>query len=178
MRSLTASPSSPLLQSSHAYRAIFWAGWVAGTVDITVQSVLFGLRGKTPVYLLQAIAGGWFGESSFQGGVATALLGAFFHFLIAFTAAAVFYLASRRLTLLVRRPIPSGVLYGVVVYGFMTFVVLPLSAYHTKIALPPVAKLVRDAGLHILLIGLPISLMVRKYSDGRLPRASAMKMNS
>lgn len=165
MRSMTASPSSSLLQSSHAFRAIFWAGLVAGVLDITTQSVLFGLRGKSPVYLLQAIAGGWLGESAFQGGLPTALLGAFFHFLIAFTAAAVFYVASRRLAFLVTRPIPSGVLYGVVVYVFMTFIVLPLSAYHTKVAIPHITALLRDAGLHILLIGLPISLMVRKFSD-------------
>jgi predicted ABC-type sugar transport system permease subunit len=75
--------SSPALRPSTARRAIGWAGLLAGFLDITAAAVLFGLKGKSPVYLLQAIAGGLLGMSSFQGGLATAALGAFFHFLIA-----------------------------------------------------------------------------------------------
>ena len=97
-------------QNSAARRAIGWAGLLAGFLDITAAAVLFGLKGKSPVYLLQAIAGGLLGMSSFQGGLATAALGAFFHFLIAFTAAAVFYAASRKLTFLVKHPVPFGLL--------------------------------------------------------------------
>jgi hypothetical protein len=41
-------------------------------------------------------------------------------------------------------------------------IVLPLSAYHTKIAFPPAAL---DVAVHMFLVGLPISLMVRKYSE-------------
>jgi hypothetical protein len=103
--------------------------------------------------------------SSFRGGLATAALGAFFHFLIATTAAAVFYLASRKLKLLVKHAILSGLLYGVAVYVFMSYVVLPLSAYHTKIELPPMSNLVTGIAVHMFMVGLPISLMVRKYSD-------------
>jgi len=47
----------------------------------------------------------------------------------------------------------------------MAFAVLPMSAYHTKIAFPPVLHLVRDVAVHMFMVGLPISLMVRKYSN-------------
>ena len=52
------------------------------------------------------------------------------HFLIALVAAAVYYAASRKLGVLLGRPVVSGLLYGVAVYVFMNFnfVVLPLSA--------------------------------------------------
>jgi hypothetical protein len=93
-RSMTAHSSLASSLPSQARRAIGWAGLLAGSLDIT--TVLAALEGKTPVYLFQAIAGGLLGMSSFQGGLATALLGAFFHFLIAFTVAAVFYAASRK----------------------------------------------------------------------------------
>jgi uncharacterized membrane protein YagU involved in acid resistance len=162
---MTAASSSPLAGPSRAYRAIGWAGLLAGCLDITAALVEAGLEGKSPVYLFQAIAGGLLGLSSFQGGLATAALGAFFHFLIAATAAAVFYLASRKLKFLVEHAIPSGLLYGVAVYIFMYYIVLPISAYHTKIALPPVADLIKDIAIHMFMVGLPISLMVRKYSD-------------
>lgn len=164
MGSLTASPSSLLPRSPQPYRAIGWAGLVAGTLDITVALVEAGLEGKSPVYLFQAIAGGLLGMASFQGGLATAALGAFFHFLIATTAAAVFHLASRKIKFLLQHPIPSGLLYGVVVYIFMNYIVLPLSAYHVKIALPAVAVLIRDVTTLMVMVGLPISLIVRKFS--------------
>ena len=165
MRSITAATSSPLLRPSQVYRAIGWAGLLAGSLDITAAFVEAGLEGRGPVSLLQGIAGGLLGISSFRGGLATAALGAFFHFLIATTAAAVFYLASRKLKFLVKHALPSGLLYGVAVYVFMYYIVLPISAYHTKIALPTMAELIRDVAVHMFMVGLPISLMVRKYSD-------------
>ena len=165
MRSITAATSSPLLRPSQVYRAIGWAGLLAGSLDITAAFVEAGLEGRGPVSLLQGIAGGLLGMSSFRGGLATAALGAFFHFLIATTAAAVFYLASRKLKFLVKHALPSGLLYGVAVYVFMYYIVLPISAYHTKIALPTMAELIRDVAVHMFMVGLPISLMVRKYSD-------------
>lgn len=160
--SLTSSASS---WPSQARRAIGWAGLVAGSLDITAALVLSGLEGKGPVHLFQAIAGGLLGMSSFQGGLATALLGAFFHFLIAFTAAAVFYVTSRKFKFLVRYAILTGLLYGVMVYVFMNYVVLPLSAYHVKVALPPMAELIKGMSIVMFLVGLPIALIVRKYSD-------------
>jgi hypothetical protein len=116
MGSITASPSSLLPRSSQVYRAIGWAGLLEGCLDITVALVEARFEGKSPVYLFQAIAGGLLGMSSFQGGLATAALGAFFHFLIATTTAAAFYFASRKLKFLVKHAIPSGLLYGVAVY--------------------------------------------------------------
>ena len=160
--STTVTSSSSLPRHSQAYRAIGWAGLLAGSLDITAAMVLAGLEGKTPIYLFQAIAGGLLGMSSFQGGLATAGLGLFFHFLIAFTASAVFYAASRKLKFLVKHPVPSGLLYGVAVYSFMNFVVLPLSAYHTKV--PPMANLAKGVAIIMVMVGLPISLVVRKYS--------------
>src|SRR5260370_36788878 len=118
MEPMTALPSSLLPRSSQAYRAIGWAGLLAGSLDMTTAFVEAGLEGRSPVSLLQGIAGGLLGMPSFQGGLATAALGAFFHFLIATTAATVFYLAIRKFQLLVQDAIPSGPLYGAVVYIF------------------------------------------------------------
>jgi hypothetical protein len=165
MRSVTAATSLPLWRPSQVYRAIGWAGLLAGSLDITAAFVEAGLEGRSPVSLLQGIAGGLLGMSSFRGGLATAALGAFFHFLIATTASAVFYLASRKLKFLVKHAIPSGLLYGVAVYIFMYYIVLPISAYHTKIALPTMTGLIRDVAVHMFMVGLPISLVVHKYSD-------------
>ena len=165
MGATTVPASSLRPRSSQAYRAIGWAGLLAGSLDITAAFVVGGLKGRSPVSVLQGIAGGLLGTSSFRGGLATAALGALFHFLIATTAAAVFYLASRKLKFLVKQAIPSGLLYGVAVYIFMYYFVLPISAYHTKIALPTITRLIRDVAVHMFMVGLPISLVIRRNSD-------------
>lgn len=165
MNSVMAPTTSLLPRSPQTYRAIGYAGLLAGTLDITAAAVEFGLKGKGPLDLFQGIAGGLLGMSAFQGGLPTAALGVFFHYLIAATASAVFYLASRKLKVLVRRPISSGLLYGVTVYSFMYCIVLPVSAYHTRIALPRMSELIRDVAVHMFMVGLPISLIVRRYAD-------------
>ena len=94
----------------------------------------------------------------------SAALGLFFHFLIATTAAAVYYLASRQLRLLVNHLFISGPLYGIGVYLFMNFVVLPLSAIGSRGTIPPLPALIGGLLIHMFGIGLVIALVVRRYS--------------
>jgi hypothetical protein len=94
----------------------------------------------------------------------TAALGAALHFLIALIWAAVFWLASRRLKVLVRHPVVCGLLYGFAVYAFMYLAVLPLSAAYFKPTFTPYTVSLNGAG-HMLLVGLPIALAASKFTD-------------
>lgn len=77
---------------------------------------------------MQSVARGVLGKAAFEGGVPAALLGAALHYTIAVSMAVTYYLVSRKLDVLTRRPIPCGVAYGVLLYLIMNLVVLPLSA--------------------------------------------------
>jgi hypothetical protein len=136
---------------------------LAGVGDIAFAFVVSGLRGVGPVRVLHSVAGGLLGPAAREGGLAAAALGAALHFLIAAAAAAVYWVASRRLEVLVRRPVVCGLLYGVAVYLFMNFVVVPLSAAYFTPSRTPSALLLNAAG-HMLLVGLPIALAARRYS--------------
>jgi hypothetical protein len=151
------------MAGSRAARAITWGGLSAGAGDITFAFVVSWLRGVGPVRVLQSVAGGLLGGAAREGGLATAGLGAALHFFIAFAWAAVYWLASRRLKVLARRPVVCGLLYGAAVYAFMYLVVLPLSAAYFKPSFAPSAVLLNVAG-HMLLVGLPIALAVRRHS--------------
>lgn len=158
MTAVMLSDSGP-----RAGRAIFWAGLIAGTLDITGACVVAWVRaGVAPIRVLQSVASGLYGSASFTGGAKTAVVGVILHFIIATTAAAVYYLASRRIGFLINRTIIAGVLYGVVVYLFMNFVVLPLSAVPKR----PVPLSGRIIGMLIIIfcIGLPIAFIVRRFS--------------
>jgi hypothetical protein len=110
---------------------------------------------------LQRIASGAFGPSAFQGGKKTATAGLFFHFLIAFTAAFVYYASSRKLAILIDHPLLSGVLFGTAVHLLMNRIVIALSAA----AIPFSAKaFLTQLVIHILFVGLPIALVVSYLS--------------
>jgi hypothetical protein len=108
-------------QSLTNMEAIFWGGLIAGVLDAIDGVIAYGTQGLNPIQVLQYIASGTLGKPAFQGGLATAALGAAFHFTIAWVAAAVFVLASRRLQVLKTHAVPAGLLYGAVVYLFITF---------------------------------------------------------
>lgn len=152
-------------QSSRGARVIFWAGLIAGILDLTGACVVSWLRaGVTPVRVFQSVASGVYGAASSQGGAKTAVLGVVFHFIIATTWAAVYYLASRRLPFLLDQPLISGFLYGVLVYLFMNFVVIPLSAIPRRTTPVPLSSRLIGLSIIILCIGLPIAFIVRRLS--------------
>lgn len=144
-------------------KAIIAAGSLCGVLDISAAFVTWYFwRGIHPARILKGIASGALGPRALQGGSGMAALGLAFHFLIAFSAATVFYLASRKLSFLTRRAAVSGVLYGVAVYVVMYWIVMPLSNYRRgPVALAPTVVAIAT---HMVCVGLPISLMVRRYS--------------
>jgi len=153
-----------------AYQTILLGGLIAGALDITYACVFSYIRsGRKPLFILQSVASGALGRSAFEGGARTAALGLFFHFLIALTAAVVYFFASRVLRFMVTHAIVCGILYGVCVYLFMYGVVMRVSAIHST-TLPwsyPWGVLIPNLLIHMLGIGLPIALAVRWGSRER-----------
>jgi hypothetical protein len=114
------------MEKSRALHAIVSAGLIAGILDITSAFVIAELKGTGSIRMLQGIASGLLGAPLFEGGMATAGLGLVIHFFIAFTAASVFYLASRQFNFLTRHAVVSGLAYGIAVYIFRYWIVVPL----------------------------------------------------
>jgi uncharacterized membrane protein YagU involved in acid resistance len=143
--------------------AILWGGTVAGILDIADAIIVSSFYGVAPARVLQAIASGLLGRTSFGGGVSTAALGLGLHFFIAFTAAAVYVLASLKLPVLIRRPLVSGAIYGVIVWLVMREVVLPLSLFNQgRLTL---IGLLNGLFAHIFCVGLPIALAAKRTAS-------------
>ena len=146
-------------------QAIIWGGLTAGALDITAACIHSGFYGRSPIWLLQIVAGGLLGrDSSLQGGLKTAALGLALHFFIATTWAAVYCAASLKLPVLTQQAVISGVLYGIVVYLFMYAVVRPLSALHLRFFDQTASGIFIAVLIHICCVGLPIALMARRYA--------------
>lgn len=87
------------------------------------------------------------------------------HYLISLTWTAIFFVASRKVSMLVRRPVICGLLYGGLVYVVMTYLVLPLTRVpHLTRPITLVGRINAIAAL-LFCIGLTITLLTRRYSQ-------------
>jgi hypothetical protein len=146
------------LAKGNAVAAIAVGSIVAGTIDLLQACILFGW--KVPL----VIAGGLLGRQAITGGgLGTYILGVLLHFFIATSAAAIYYSASRRLTLLTENWFVCGLFFGMAVELVMRLVVLPLSALHSK-GPYKLRDLILGLVVHMIVIGLPISFSVRRFS--------------
>jgi hypothetical protein len=149
-------------QRPTALRTVLTAGLVAGFLDGLDAVVFIGwIKGIAVERVFQFIASGALGVRAFHGGLAAALLGVTFHFIIAIGAAAVFYLLTRRWTWPLRVPFAAGPIYGFGVFLFMHYLVVPLSAAPRQ---PPasagsIANLIFS---HVFFVGIPIALITRR----------------
>jgi hypothetical protein len=150
------SASKPL-GKRNALLAIAVGGGIAGTLDLLQACILFGW--DIPL----VIAAGLLGRGAFQGGVGTYVLGVVLHFFIACSAAAVYYMASRRLSFMMEHPLVCGLFFGAAVQEVMNLVVLPLSALHAR-GPYKLHDLILGLLVHMVVVGLPISFSVRRFA--------------
>lgn len=141
----------------NALLAIAVGGGIAGVLDLTQACILFGW--KIPL----VIAAGLLGRQAFHGGIGTYILGVLLHFFIAFSAATVYYAASRRLRFMTEHPLVCGLFFGAAVEDVMNLVVLPLSALHAR-GPYTLHDLILGLAVHMVVVGLPISFSVRRFT--------------
>ena len=137
--------------------AVLYGGFVAGTIDIGSAAAINGI---SPLIILRAIASGLLGKAAFQGGLPVSLLGLGLQWAMSLLIAAIFVFAAGRLAWLKRRWVSAGVLYGVVVFGVMEYVVVPLSAAWPKPHFTTQAFI--ENLLAMLLFGLIVAFFARR----------------
>ena len=153
-------------------RTIAYGGAVVGILDASYAMILSWLRrGVSPVRVWQGVAVGLLGPASFEGGLSTALLGLAIHFFIAYSTVTVYCLASRRARFLAERPFIYGPVYGLGVYAFMNYVVIPLAFGRVF----PFNAVTFAGGLaiHALGVGLPAALFARRAAEAAKSSSSA-----
>ena len=143
-------------------RAIVTTGLVVGLLDISSAFVIWWQRGVALQRGLQGIGVGLLGTQSYTGRIATASLGLALHFFVAFVVVSIFYLVSRKIRFLTKRPFVSGISYGIGVYIVMYWIVLPTAFPTFRHRL---SNELRELAIHICLIGLPTAFIVRRYSE-------------
>jgi len=153
---MTATSLPTRRRSPAAY--VLAGGLIAGTLDIAYACIFWALKAEVPAQrIFQSVAAGLLGKASFEGGAATAALGLGLHFFIATTMSVVYYVVARRWPLLWQRPVLVGAEYGLILYGVMNYVVVPLSAAAQGGPKDPL-WVGLSIVVHMFLIGGPIAL--------------------
>jgi hypothetical protein len=143
--------------------AILVGGFVAGLFDILYATIYsYWYRDVPPLRILQSVASGLLGREAYDGGTATGILGLVLHFFIALCAAAIYLLAAQRMRFLVEKPVLWGSIFGIGVYVFMNYVVIPLSQFPPRSGPPSALTVVTSLIVHSLFFGVPIALASRR----------------
>ena len=157
---------------SRPLAAVLLGGGIAATLDIIYACVRNGGYGRSPEWVLQSVASGLLGNAAFESGTAGAVLGLACHYAILFAAAFIYLRASMRFPVLRSQAVACGAVFGVLVYLFMNFVVLPLSAFPFKLTYPPM-RLVEGFASHAMFVGIPIATSIRRLVTPNPPGAGS-----
>ena len=147
-------------------RSIVLGGLIVGIADAIVYHLIISsvINGYPLTTVYQYMASGVLGNAAFEGGLPTALLGLFFHFVVSFVVAGVFIVSADRIPLLRRHAILGSLIYGFGVFIVMNMIVLPLSAA-PPLPPPTMPQLIAAILDHILVVGLPLGILVRRSAS-------------
>lgn len=133
---------------------------LAGTLDMAFAMTFWGVRGLAPTRIMKSVASGLLGPEAFLGGTGTAILGLALHFAIMLLMVLTYERLAVRLRWPLNHPWLAGTLYGLGLYAVMSFVVVPLSA--ATAGFGPARWVMGSIMSHVLLVGLPCALFVRR----------------
>jgi hypothetical protein len=155
---------SVIVGRARAIDTIPLGGLLIGLFDLVFAFTFYGfILGVPLLRIFQSVAAGVLGRPrAYAGGVPTFLLGIVLHFVVATCIATVYYLATRVLAVLIRHPVVSGLIYGMVAYFGMKYIVMPLSAIGQRGTIPRLPILLTELIGHALLVGLPVALLAHR----------------
>lgn len=154
----TSPPALP-----RAFQTIVYGGLAVGVMDGLAACINSGIKGATPDMVFHYIASATLGrDASYNGGIPTILLGVLMHFCVAFGAATGFYALSRIIPAVLKYPFITGPLYGVFVYFFMGWLLVPMTAAPK---LPfTVTGMVTGIVIHMICVGSPPAFIARRFA--------------
>jgi hypothetical protein len=140
------------------------AALLIGTLDLIDAFVFFHYVGVPAIRIPQSIATGFLGAFAYHDGMISAAFGLIIHYSIAFAVAGTYMYVSGELPLY-RRPILSGAIYGIGVYCVMNYIIIPISNFYPQPHFA-VRPFINGINGHILLIGIPLGLIGKRYVQG------------
>jgi hypothetical protein len=137
---------------------------ISGTLDILFAMILTVAFGRQIPNMLRYVASGPFPDATDMG-AAGAILGLVVHFALMAIMATGLMLLVRWKPGRLETPLRTGIAYGVITYFIMNWLVVPLR-FGTPLP-PKTLAIVTQGFAHIVLVGIPMSLVAARYLKPR-----------
>lgn len=138
-------------------------GYIVAALDMAVAMIYWAPHGVPPGRILQGIAAWLLGPSAFAGGSVTMVLGAFLYGQLLWGVMALYHVLAQRYTVLHRRPLLCGGIYGVLAYVAIFKVLQPVLT-GTLPSLGSLAWIATCLLSYAILVGMPCALVSRMVS--------------
>ena len=145
------------------WKPIALATLTCGTLDILFAMILTVAFGRQIPDMLRYVASGPFPAATGMG-AAGAILGLLVHFSLMAIMVAALLLLVRHWPRLLDTPWRTALIFGLVTYFIMNWAVVPLR-FHTPLPPRPLS-IATQLFAHIVLVGLPATLIARRYLRG------------
>jgi hypothetical protein len=133
---------------------------VSGSLDILFAMILTVAFGRHIPDMLRSVASGPFPAATDMGG-AGAILGLAVHFALMAIMATIFVLLVRARPALLDTPWRTALAWGLITYFAMNWLVVPLR-FHAPLPPKPMS-IATQLFAHIVLVGIPFTLIARRY---------------
>lgn len=142
---------------------VFLLGLFAGTLDIIAAFIdAYVSYGSFPGIVLNGITTAAVGYSPGLPYSINALLGLGIHLFIAQGFTMLFYCCYPFIKKMLRNDWLIGILYGIFIWAFMRFVILPAFS-HIKFTDFEIRKAIKPAMILVIAIGLPLSFLTKRF---------------
>lgn len=141
-------------------RAIAFATFVAGSLDITMAAVDATMKGGKTGGMLRSVASGPFPGAG-DWGAPGAAAGLAVHFAIMAVMAAVFVIAYKKVAAVRRHPLLAGALYGLGLWLVMYGVVLP-ARFGAPFPSSNPLEIAKQLFAHVVLVGMAIAFITHR----------------
>ncbi|WP_368517010.1 hypothetical protein [Rhizobium sp.] len=150
---------------SRAVKIGLSAGLTAGVIVLVPVLILQLARGIGIVPEMQLAASSLTGMAAYAGATGF-VLGTLLHFFVSIVPAVAYALVVWQVPVVDRWAWIGGPVLGIILFFFMGFVVLPLSAFTTPASVTPM-PFVPALLIHMFGLGLPISLIIQRIWEPR-----------
>lgn len=148
-------PTTDHKKPKQTFVNILLLGLLTGTLD-AIAACIWSHK-VSPLVIFKFIASGVFGKAAFAGGAGMVAWGLLFHYFIAFSFSAVFYLLYPAFIRLIKDKYITAIVFALITWLITNLLIVPLS----RIGWKPmgIAGILIGFGILIFTIGLPIALI-------------------
>jgi hypothetical protein len=153
---------SAYLRTTSLVKAILFSGLCIGVADgIAAMLSNYLMKSVSPDRVFKFVASGVFGMKAFAGNTEMVAAGLFFHFLIAMSFTAFFFVVATTFKNLRNNVLITGTGYGCGIWLIMNFIVIPLS--NTPPLSFETSSVIVGIIVHIFIIGIPIVWLAKQH---------------